>query len=320
MDSIASLKEVHNLMHLVQTIDIGLIVIDRNYDIHIWNGFMESHSGQQALQVKGENLFSIFQELPEDWLRHKVDSVFLLNCRSFMTWEQRPYLFKFKNYRPITGTEEYMHQNITIAPIVGTTGEVESVAIMIYDVTDIASKKKALTRANDELEKLSRTDGLTQLNNRAYWEQCLEREFQRNQRYQVNSSLVMFDIDHFKSVNDTYGHQAGDEVIRQVAKVLRDSLRRTDIAGRYGGEEFGVILSDTSAESAFNYCERLRKNIEALCVVHEDKEIKFTVSLGVSQASSEQTSRKVWLEEADQALYSCKENGRNQTQIFGKKS
>lgn len=126
----------------------------------------------------------------------------------------------------------------------------------------------------------------------------------------------MFDIDHFKKVNDTYGHQAGDEVIRLVSSTLRKNLRQTDIAGRYGGEEFGVILADTSAKSAVVFCERLRKQIEAAEVHHDGQTIKVTVSLGISEIHPDKDDYKQWLECADQALYRCKENGRNQTQIY----
>lgn len=304
-------------MDMLQTIDVGLVVLDRSYHIQVWNSFMESHSGLSPLQVKDKNVFEVFSELPEDWLRHKSNSVFMLKSRSFMTWEQRPYLFRFKNYRPITGTEEFMYQNVTISPLVSSNGEVNHIAIIIYDVTDIASNRKALELANLELEKLSRTDRLTQLNNRGYWEECLTREFSRFSRYNSTSSVVMFDIDHFKKVNDTYGHQAGDEVIRLVAEALRNNLRETDIAGRYGGEEFGVILANTDSKAAVVFCERIRKQVEAMEVVHEGRTIKFTISLGISQANDAIPDYKAWLEQADQALYASKEGGRNQTNVFG---
>ncbi len=305
-------------MDMLQTIDVGLVVLDKNFQVKVWNGFMENHSGLGPLQVKDKNIFDLFEELPEAWLRHKSNSVFMLKSRSFMTWEQRPYLFKFKNYRPITGTEEFMYQNITISPLMSADGIVNHIAIIIYDVTDIASNRKALESANAELEQLSRTDRLTQLNNRGYWEECLTLEFARYKRYKSTCSVVMFDIDHFKRVNDTYGHQAGDEVIKLVSAVLRENLRKTDIAGRYGGEEFGVILGNTDAEAALVFCERMRKQIEALEVVHEDQTIKFTISLGISQADESLTDYKTWLEQADQALYASKEGGRNQTNVFQK--
>jgi len=307
-------------MDMLQTIDVGLVVLDREYNIKVWNSFMESHSGVTPLQTKDKNMFELFSELPKDWLTHKTNSVFMLKNRSFMTWEQRPYLFKFKNYRPITGTEPYMYQNITISPLVSTDGNVNHIAILIYDVTDIASNRKALEYANKELEKISRTDKLTQLNNRGYWEECLSQEFSRFQRYDTISSVIMFDIDHFKKVNDTFGHQAGDEVIRQVSAILTKNLRKTDIAGRYGGEEFGVILGNTDAKSSMVFCERVREEIAALEVIHDKKSIKFTVSLGISQAVESTKTYQEWLEQADQSLYVSKENGRNQTNTFTPKA
>ena len=188
--------------------------------------------------------------------------------------------------------------------------------ISIYDVTDIASNRNALEKANLELETLSRTDMLTQLNNRGYWEECLSTEFSRFQRYKTTCSVIMFDIDHFKNVNDTFGHQAGDEAIRLVSKILLKNLRATDIAGRYGGEEFGVILGNTDAESALTFCERIREEIAEAEVNFEGQSIKFTVSLGISQAVESIPDYVTWLSEADQALYASKEGGRNQTQIF----
>jgi diguanylate cyclase (GGDEF)-like protein len=312
----AEVKEFHWLMDMIQTIDVGLVVLDEDYNVKAWNLFMESHSGLSPIQTKDRNLFDLFPEVPKDWVIHKANSVMLLNIRSFMSWEQRPYLFKFKNYRPITGTEPYMYQNVTFAPLVSSNAEVKHVALIIYDVTDTAANQKGLSVANEELEKISRTDLLTRLNNRGYWEECLLQEFGRFQRYKATCSVVMFDIDHFKKVNDTYGHQAGDEVIREVARVTTENLRSTDIAGRYGGEEFGVILTNTDAESGVVFCERLRKCIEALEVVYEDKTIPFTISLGISEATEKTVSYTDWLNQADQALYVSKESGRNRTTIF----
>ena len=317
MNNNIDITEFHWLMDMLQTIDVGLVVLDRNYSVQVWNSFMENHSGLKPTQVKGKSLFSIFENIDEDWLKQKADAVFLLKNRAFTTWEQRPYLMRFKNYRPITGTEEFMYQNITISPLMSASGEVNHVCIIIYDVTDIASNRKALESANDELARLSRTDKLTQLNNRGYWEECLIKEFNRYQRYRHTCSLIMFDIDHFKKVNDTYGHQAGDEVIKTVAQILTNCLRTTDTAGRYGGEEFGVILSDTDAQGAMVFAERLRTQIEDLTVHHEDLSINFTISLGISELSPGCKGYKAWLEESDQALYQSKHKGRNQTNTFG---
>jgi diguanylate cyclase (GGDEF)-like protein len=128
----------------------------------------------------------------------------------------------------------------------------------------------------------------------------------------------MFDIDHFKRVNDGYGHPAGDAAIRNTARVLQETIRTTDIAGRYGGEEFGIVLVETEADGAMVLTERLRSAIEAMTVVHEDYKIQFTISLGVAQWDSELVSHEQWIDCADQALYEAKESGRNQVVLFKK--
>lgn len=314
-DNIEQLKEFHWMMDMLQNIDVGLIVLNQKNEIQLWNSFMENHSGMLGVNTKGQNLFKLFPDIPADWFQHKVQSVFQLKTRAFSIWEQRPYIFKFKNYRPITGTAEFMYQNISVFPLTSTTGEVSNICIIIYDVTDVAMSNKALESANRQLEFLSRTDRLTGLNNRGYWQECQEREFSRYQRHKNNTSLLIFDIDHFKNVNDTYGHQAGDEVIRICSRTLLACAREIDICGRYGGEEFVVLMANTEAEGARIFAERLRKLIARLKVTHDGKEIGFTVSLGICQLTESVKSAQQWLERADQALYVSKENGRNQTNI-----
>lgn len=314
------LDEMHWLMGVVHSINVGIIVIDREYTIKLWNNFMVDRSGKRADVVMGHNLFELFPEVPRKWFERKVESVYTLANRAFTTWEQRPYLFKFKNYRPITGSSPFMYQNITFLPLMGVDGDIKNIAIVIYDVTDAAVGKQELESANDELASLSRTDRLTKLNNRGYWEECLAAEFERYKRTSQPVTLIMFDIDHFKKVNDSYGHQAGDEVIRQVSKTLRRTIRKTDIAGRYGGEEFGVLLIDTTCENAHILAERLRKRIQALSVQHGGQEIRFNISLGISELNADVKDYKQWLEQSDQALYFSKENGRNQTTVYSKET
>jgi diguanylate cyclase (GGDEF)-like protein len=311
------IKEFHWMMDMFQSIDVGVIVLDRQYRVQVWNSFMANHSGKRSTEVLGNNIFSSFKDLPEDWFKRKAESVFMLKSRAFSTWEQRPYLFKFKNYRPITGPAEYMYQNITYIPLGSASGEVNHVGVIIYDVTDIAVNKNELEAANNTLQTLSRTDRLTQLFNRGYWEDCLIQEFRRYQRTEQPCTLIMFDIDHFKKVNDTYGHQAGDEVIRQTANSIREKVRTTDIPGRYGGEEFGILLINTKAEGALYLAERLRKHVESLTVKHDDMEIRYTISLGIAELQPGITDHKQWIESADQALYNAKESGRNRAIIYG---
>jgi len=303
-------------MDILQNIDAGLVVMNRKYQIELWNNFMQNHSGRVPEDALGKTIFEIFPELPRSWFERKAESVFVLHNATFTTWEQRPYLFRFPHYRPITGTAPHMYQNSTIIPLVDTRGNVEHICLIVYDVTDTAVNKIAQQQAHKQLQELSRIDHLTGLYNRGFWESRLIQEFKRFDRYQLNSTLVMFDIDHFKKVNDTYGHTVGDDVIREVSRALRSQLRDLDIAGRYGGEEFGVILTGTTAEGAAVFAERLRNTIENLVVHSEGQEVKFTISLGINQLDESTPDHRAWIEKADQALYQSKEGGRNRYTIF----
>ena len=143
-DTQLEMTEFHWLMDILQTIDVGLVVLDRNYSIKLWNGFMENHSGVRPDQAKGQNLFSLFGEIDEDWFKKKAESVFLLNTRAFTISEQRPYLFKFSNNHPITGRAEFMYQNATIIPLNNVDGSTDHICLIVYDVTNSAMGKKDL--------------------------------------------------------------------------------------------------------------------------------------------------------------------------------
>lgn len=310
------LNEFHWLLAIVQGIDVGVVVLDREYRIQVWNTFMENRSGRLPREVHGQSFFSLFPEVEEEWFRHKVESVATLGTPAFTIWEQRPYLVRFKNYQPITGQEEFMYQNTVILPLHGVNTTVEHICLIIYDVTNVATNKQQLQAVNQQLKHLSRTDRLTGLNNRGYWEECLQHEYARHRRYQSMAALVMFDIDHFKAVNDTYGHPAGDKVIQAVAEVVREQVRDTDYPGRYGGEEFVVLLPDVDSAGAMLFAERLRQRIEALLVTYENQSIPFTISLGVADLSYPTNGHQQLIERADQALYASKQGGRNQTNCY----
>lgn len=153
---VEDLAEFHWMMDMIQVVDVGIVVLDRDYRVRIWNAFMESHSSMLPSDVRDKCLFDLFPDLDQKWFRNKCRPVFDFKGRAFITWEQRPYIFKFPNYRPITGTEDYMYQNITLSPLTSTIGRVDYLCMMIYDVTDIAAHKKrseALEVTLNELEE-----------------------------------------------------------------------------------------------------------------------------------------------------------------------
>ncbi len=171
--------------------------------------------------------------------------------------------------------------------------------------------------AHDAAQKQARTDELTAMKNRRAFYEHGQSAVEQARRYARPLSLVMLDIDHFKQINDTRGHRAGDEAIRAVAAVITGSARAADIAGRVGGEEFAIILPETAVLDAAAQAERLRREIAALKVRHEGNDITVTASLGVAELSGEGGSLDSLVGRADAALYEAKAQGRNRVVCRG---
>ncbi len=312
--------EMHWLMDVLQNIDVGLVILDREYKIQLWNGFMENHSGLRPDEVHDKPLFDSFPDIPETWFRQKAEPVFELKTRTFTIWEQRPYLFKFKNYRPITGRAPYMYQNSSIIPLESIDGSVKHICLIVYDVTDVAINREDLTKANNNLTYLSKIDGLTELLNTSFWQEEFTREYKRSFRSKSACSLVLFEIDEFDKLNSQRSHQAGDEVLRTVASALKQTARETDITGRISGEQFAILLVDTDAKAAINFAERLRKQIAGTVVTLDETEFQFTISSGVAEFSSTFDSDKKWLSAANKALVHAQKNGSNKTTVYQNKA
>lgn len=172
-------------------------------------------------------------------------------------------------------------------------------------------------KSAQEMESLARTDVLTGLCNRRYFYELGELERLRSQREKKSMAVVMLDIDFFKAINDIYGHDGGDKVLTMLGAVIKNILRSTDVLGRLGGEEFGLILHDISLLQAHEIIERIRSALEQLDVVLDDgRVIKFTVSLGISMLESHHKHIEAVLKEADIALYEAKNGGRNRISVF----
>lgn len=163
---------------------------------------------------------------------------------------------------------------------------------------------------------LSLTDALTGLYNRRHLDANLEREFLRSKRYHNNLSIAVIDIDFFKKVNDTYGHLCGDYVLKEVAYMILDTLRKTDMVFRCGGEEFVALLTETPLEKALIPLERLRKRIEKYPFEYNDNKFQVTISIGVNSTESGVETAGEFLDGADKALYLAKNNGRNQVKTI----
>ncbi|GAB5382514.1 MAG: sensor domain-containing diguanylate cyclase [Aliiglaciecola sp.] len=315
-DEFSDINSMHWQFDLLGSIEIGLTVLDKNFNVLVWNQFMENNSGILPSKIKNKNIFEYFPEIDKEWFLVKTEPVFNLKSPAFIIWEQRPFLFKFDTSRPITSASDFMYQNVTLFPLASLKGDVEQICIVVYDVTDEALNKKGIQSLNKQLQQISRVDGLTGVFNRRYWEETFALEHKRIMRNGQPGAVIMLDIDHFKKVNDTYGHPAGDYIIKTLAEIVKKSVRETDVCGRYGGEEFAILLPETTAENAMVVAERIRTVCEKMVPVYEGTEIRFTVSLGIADFDKKYKDHMVWLEKADQALYKSKEGGRNRVTCY----
>lgn len=183
-----------------------------------------------------------------------------------------------------------------------------------FELTELRARLRSSIRISTllkMLEQKAQIDGLTGLYNRSYFDQRWVEEYERCLRHSKGLTMVMIDIDHFKSVNDSFGHPAGDAVISGVANLLMSHIRKSDIACRYGGEEFAIILPETSPEQALGLCDRIRSECEAMhWSRHPDR--KITLSMGITGCVDGPTMQPgPWIEHSDANLYKAKETGRN---------
>ncbi|WP_165873595.1 diguanylate cyclase [Parasulfuritortus cantonensis] len=199
-------------------------------------------------------------------------------------------------------------EELIIAPVTDDDGNISHFVGIKQDI----SERK---RMEAELQALATTDSLTGLPNRRHFLSLIEQERARLQRFdEPPATLLMLDLDHFKQVNDNHGHAAGDAALRHFANLVRLNLRRTDLAGRLGGEEFAVLLFGTTPGGALEFAERLRSQTEADGIQFEGGHLHFTVSIGVAQLFPDDVNADVAMARADTALYKAKANGRNRVE------
>lgn len=176
------------------------------------------------------------------------------------------------------------------------------------------SRKNIENAYHDEIYRLATLDGLTQCYNKKFFLERLSNEYSRSDRYKRNLSLIMLDFDHFKLINDIHGHQAGDYVLKKTASLVMRNLRKEDTLGRYGGEEFAIILPETDLKRSLQIAEKMRSLIENVDYTFNEKKLKVTISIGVSAYSSRKSKTLTYndlIELADKALYRAKNLGRN---------
>ena len=180
----------------------------------------------------------------------------------------------------------------------------------------VIARTRELREANEKLTLLATTDSLTNSFNRRHFFERAKQEVDRTLRFSRSAVVVMMDIDDFKAINDTYGHGAGDEVIRQVANITKSNLREQDLFGRVGGEEFAIMAPESNLQDGLKLAERIRHSIEQTAIIFSNETFQVTVSIGITVLSPTSTSIEQLLQLADKALYQSKHSGKNKVYSY----
>lgn len=302
-----------DILQLIDTLSEGIVVINRRLEIVLWNQWMTEHSKIDKNEALGKNITDLFPELNIREFPWKVQQVFKLGRFCFFPQEHYKYLFYFPTRH--SNTKE-MRQNCVISPLKDQNGIVEYVAVSVYNVTDTVIYQQQIIEAKKSNKKLSLMDKLTGVYNRRYLLNRLQEEFARYLRTKHSLSFLLIDIDHFKSINDEYGHLAGDYVLKMLCQFISLVLRRYDIIGKYGDEEFGVILPNTDLSLSIPIAERLREHIKNYDFTFQQKRIPITISIGVTETNQSISNIENLLSHADKALSRAKEKGKNQVYYF----
>lgn len=259
------------------------------------------------------------------------------NKKTIKCYEHRPGKFCHTETCPLTrimgGLSKYAcesikekdgvsrHFIINAKPLLNSRGKVLGCVESFLEITERKLAEKALEESNHTLEALSITDGLTGIANRRHFDEILTNEYDRHARSEGELSLIMLDIDFFKSFNDSYGHVKGDECLRQVAQVMADCVTRpADLVARYGGEEFVCILPETGSSGAMALAEKIRRRIIARAIPHKESSVAdcVTASFGVVTAQCAVGGAVMDIvTRVDEQLYLAKSSGRNQVKFAG---
>ena len=269
--------------------------------------YLEPGTAEKAREI--QQILTDKFDIDEDQTLELLDNIATNSSKMITTFELdpeeiRPYSLLLQEANAELGKLNLSNEQM-ILEMREAKGEAEKLAHELQD-------------ANTRLKELVYRDGLTGLYNHRYFQESLGNELARASRYHSSVSLIMFDIDFFKKVNDTHGHPAGDLVLMNIARAVTSAVRPCDIVARYGGEEFAVILPETSAAGVKVFAARLRRCVEGIATLVDGQLIYVTVSAGATTFNQENTKtpKSILIETADRALYMSKQNGRNQVTVL----
>ena len=297
------------LNQIFDSINIGLVILDRDLNVQKWNRWMEVHSGIAADKIVGSQVLETFPNLSNPNFKRSCKSVFSFGNFCFFSQKLHHYLFPFKSISYFDSAFEFMQQSCAMGPLRDENNVIQNLFIYVHDVTEVAVYEQKLLEMNMK-------DGLTGVFNRRFMEAKLEEECKRSMRYGCHFSVIMFDIDYFKKVNDEYGHQCGDLILKLISSRIAGIIRDVDYLARYGGEEFCCLLPETDINAALQVAERFRVSVMELESDFEGATVKVTISLGVAALNEKVCSPELLLKKADEALYRAKREGRNRVVVM----
>jgi len=300
-----------NFSNVFDMLNLGVVILDQEYRIVYWNNWMGMHSEIPAEEVVGRDIFEAFPEIDTPVVRRSFKSVFAFGSFYFFSQKLHDYLFPIRTFSSFDTNYEFMQQSCTFSPLrEGEGPEVTHICITVQDVTEIAAYEQVLIQQNLR-------DSLTNAFNHRFFTMRLAEEVERQHRYGGHLSVMLIDIDHFKEVNDTYGHVCGDFILKSVSDSIQTSIRKMDVMARYGGEEFCCIMPETETVHAAVLAERIRGTIAEEEYVYEGHPIRVTVSIGVSGTVEGKVSTPdSLLKNADAGMYKAKKSGRNSVVSF----
>jgi len=299
--------------NLTDTLMIGVLLVDTDLRVHRWNQWLERKTGISSQQACGKLLTELFVDFSSPRLLSAIELCIKHKSPQLISQTLNRYVLPIPLVSPMHDLK-LMQQQVSVAPLTNNRGETLA-AISINDVTESVAKSSALARLAMKMESQSNRDQLTGAYNRHFLWSWLTPQLKQSVRHSQALSCLMLDIDFFKRINDTYGHDAGDAVLRGFAEILHEQMRDSDILVRYGGEEFVVLLTHADAAVALEIANRILDSVRKTAIAPlEVGDVRC--SIGVSSWTPEEPcSAEELLKEADRRLYHAKHNGRDQVVI-----
>jgi diguanylate cyclase (GGDEF)-like protein/PAS domain S-box-containing protein len=305
---------------VLDSIAIPTFAINDQHEITHWNQAIAKASGYPAEEMIGtKNQWKPFYSTPRPTMSDlivdggKDDAIKTFYSNKYQKSSVLDSAYEAEDFFPAMGNGEWL--SFTAAPIFDADKNITGAVETLIVISDRKHAEKNLLDSQHKYRELSTIDDLTQLLNSRQFFSNIKDEVDRSNRYRQAQSICMFDLDHFKDVNDTYGHQFGNTVLESFAKIIKTNIRDVDMAYRYGGEEFVVIFPFVTAEQSITVVERIRQELEGTSFMTPQGEtVKLTVSAGLATHRSLENQEE-YLRRADQAMYESKENGRNKITI-----